>query len=312
MKVRKGNPRQLAGLDGPVVLNFRFPVDAWQTAPKDGDLALLDGSQDTERSQQEVKDQARQDRHEARALELESLNRHDQARRVRRCGVLYWPSGKWTCKLRHCPSCGPRKALSQSFKHCKRFSEMSNPILALYSVSSVRMTDLRATIAVLKKCEKKIRNRVVMTRPGNPEGSVVKAASGSIEVALAANPRRWNVHLHSVLDARGLDVEEVRRQWIALVHDCVLLDEPTSWGASESDRRTGSFGVQPLIKDQRALSVYISKAKTWCPDPGNLPLWKLEILLAATRGQRLVIEWGFHRTAKSANPDSSKSPWRQS
>ena len=150
---------------------------------------------------------------------------------------------------------------------------MNTPVLALLSVSSTRIKDLRETVVILKKCLRRIRARVVF-RP-------VRAGVGSIEVSLARNLKRWNTHAHIVLDARGLDVGEVERQWEELVY--------------RHDRRTGTFGVEPIIKDERALAVYIAKHDSWCPRPCELPLWKLGVLLAATRGLRIAIEWGFRR-----------------
>ncbi len=117
------------------------------------------------------------DIHEERAKELADLGLCKQAKRVRGCGVLLWPSGKWSCKQRFCPSCGPRRARQQAARHYRNISSMSTPVLALFSVSSTRIKDLRETVAILMTCLRRIRARVVF-RP-------VLAEAGSIEVALA-------------------------------------------------------------------------------------------------------------------------------
>lgn len=220
--------------------------------------------------QASVSDLRLMDPHEARALELEALQKGTKARRIRDCWSVdkRGPYPGRTCKQRVCTSCGPKHAYEASKKALSVIQRMANPTATVFSLSTWGLLDLHYTMAELRKFLRTMRRRKSMAS--------VEVAIGFIEMPIARCGKKWNVHLHLIADSDQLDEHEVNQEWRQLTNS------------------RGTFSIEKdraKVENAYAMAKYITKSESWCPKPGQLDLMRLGILTRAIHGKRLLVEW---------------------
>jgi hypothetical protein len=57
--------------------------------------------------------------------------------------------------------------------------------------------------------------------------------------------------------------------------------------------RVGTFDMSPgHVRSVSRVASYSTKARAFCPAPGELPLYAYGVLRRALRGRRLLVRWG--------------------
>ena len=210
---------------------------------------------------------------EQRAQELKTLGYNTMAERVRACG---WTTGGFrTCKQRICPGCGARVARANTDRMILAVSAMTHPteVLLAYRSKGLGAPTLRTAITAFRRGIRLLRERCVFRG--------VQAGVGAIETKVSNDNTVWLVHSHLALDIVGaLDALKLKAAWSSV---------------------TGGRGTLDLgekLNSIAAFSTYATKADTWCPPPGSVPLHLLEVVMKGVRGRRLMVAW----TAKTGSP----------
>lgn len=205
---------------------------------------------------------------ELRAQELEKLGYMTMAARVRSCG---WTVGGFrTCKLRLCTECGRRIASRNADLVIAALATMKHPVEVFFSYRSMGLgaPTLRAAVSGFRHGLRLLRDRRVFAH--------VRAGIGAIETKLSVDMTVWLVHAHTALDIDGaLDAGLVTAAWKKVTKD-----------------RGDEVDVRKPIYSHTAFGKYVTKADTWCPTPGSVPVHLLDIVARGVRGRRLLVTWG--------------------
>lgn len=221
--------------------------------------------------------------HVAVARHLIGTGRASDARRL-----LYCPDAnekrrrdRFVCRLPMCPGCSERRARRLAAKMREMAEGYARPMTLLARAPSRTLDDLVESVETLRDCLFRLRRRRWFVR-------TCPSGVACIEVPLTRDGRRWNTHVHALVDLR-IERDELetwtdraRGEWIELV------------GSG------GDLGVEPLESEWR-FSRYATKCgrkKSYAPAPWELsPRLRLIVAHALYR-RRLLTTWGNPRAKK--------------
>jgi hypothetical protein len=211
---------------------------------------------------------------EARARELEEVGLHRWAERVRKCGLRFGHQIR-SCKVRCCPRCAARKSEENFAKAYAEIISMTSPIVGIFNVLSVGLWDLDKAFRRMSASLRSLRRHRMMLG--------IRRSVGFIEAKLTADKKRWNVHVHVVLEAWPDAAGDLDHHWKMATG---------GMGHFELDERIH-------VNDAVSLARYITKARDWSPSPGTLHPKILDLLLRGQHQRRLFVRWGAR--ARTAN-----------
>jgi hypothetical protein len=241
------------------------------------------------------------DPQEVRALELEAAGLTIKAQRVRECGIGRGVRAIRTCKIRGCPRCAARtRAAMMPWIHAS-LAKMKKPRVGVLNILSKTKKGLGRALDVMHESLANLRR--CMKRLG-----IVRVV-GAIEAVITKDGKRWNAHVHIVLDCRRAALRRLRKFW------------------KKATAGRGHFVVhdEEFVQDPGGLGNYMSKVDSWCPAPGTMAPDDLGILLDALKGRHLHFRWGFqgervkpkvwviarlpsrHRVPRFSRPDRSQT-----
>ena len=221
-----------------------------------------------------------------RAEELRGVGQLRAAGCVEGCGVRY-P----TCQQRTCPRCAERRARQRRGQACRLIQRMGHPYFFTATI--------RVPVGHVPRLDRfrdvlfKLRHRDCF--------DVVRAGVGGLELRLSKDGRFWDLHAHVVLDLTGrLSVAAVDAAWRELTR------------SRRTGRHQGRFlphPRRPAVDRANAwvLGRYLSKARGWCPPPGEIPLERFDEWRQAVRSVRLPISWGGKAKRAAGGPSASST-----
>lgn len=211
------------------------------------------------------------DQHDLRADELAYLGMFDKAYWVRRCSNPADPVGRWSCKLRPCPSCAVRAARSLARVVLSIALTMNCRTPVIFSLRSRGRNDLRDSMRLLRKLF-----RTACRWNGFNGVRIV----GAIEPKLTEAGNAWCPHIHAMVD--------VDHGALLAVQDQVK----SRWNRMTAGR--GTFTIGDPHRGDRAYVAgwahYILKAESWCPAPGSMSPDALGGFLKAVKGLQRIVE----------------------
>lgn len=223
------------------------------------------------------------DPQEARAQELEGpwISDFRAAERIRRCSnPANPPSWRRTCKRRDCPTCAAAVARRNRDLMAAAMRTMGRRLLVLFTLRSNGIDDLWQTVRTFRHLVAAIRRRSCFR--------AVRCGVGAVEIKLTDAEDAWLVHAHLVIDAPVIDFAAIVQVWKGMTRD------------------RGTFGPHPTDPEVRrsgimAVATYATKCEHWCPMPGSLCAYDLDVLRRGIRGIRLLVEWGFSARRRSGS-----------
>ncbi len=241
------------------------------------------------------------DPHEARALELERVGKTKKARRIREC----WrnPAGRMVklqrigvtrgCRDRLCPSCAPKDSASKGYRAFAAIKRMRHPQHCVAHVYSrpcgerspmAMQTALVDAVDVIKDGLLALRKKKYFTR-------TVDGGIASLEATYNQQWRRWDVHVHIVLDSQAIPEALVDADWKALVGNGSFHVDPT-W--------------DPTLPDaDKKIAFYMTKSRDWNPEPSVETPAAIHARAEAFHGRHRLSTWG---SARPPRRSPKKSP----